>query len=219
MNIKVLTALFLLLASLLSGCAPQIYNVDLRYQPTKEIKPMITDGRKFSVTVAELIDSRKMDDNLLVGRVIRSNGTSIPVLPRHTKVSVAVSDALRRILIQSGFDVSSEKASWDLQEKTILPNWGTILIGGRIDELRIICLDNIPVKKYTADAKISLFFADIRKRRIFYHVSAKSSSSLEHIVFSEDKLESQINGVLFDAMEKILEGQETIKQIRETLKQ
>ena len=218
MNIKVLTALFLLLVSLLSGCAPQIYNVDLRYQPTKEIKPMIPDGRKFSVTVAELIDSRKMDDKLLIGRVIRRDGASIPVLPRYNKVSDAVSEALRRTLIQSGFDVSSEKALWDLQENTILPNWGTILVGGKVDELNILCLDNIPVKNYVAKAKISLFFADVQKKKIFYHVSAESSSTLEHVVFSTDKLESQINGVLFDALEKILEGQETIRQIRETLK-
>jgi hypothetical protein len=218
MKIKALALLLILLATL-SGCVPQIYNVDLRYQPTEQVQPVITDGRKFSVTVSELIDSRKIDDPLLIGKVIRRDGTSIPILPRYHKVNDALSEALRQILLQSGFDVSSEKASWNLQEDSILPNWGTILIGGTIDELDITCLDNIPVKNYAARVKISLLFADVQKKKIFYQVSTESSSSLEHVVFSEDKLESQINGALFDAMQKILEGSETIRQIHEALKQ
>ena len=218
MKIKFIASLFILWASL-TGCAPQIYHVDLRYQPTKEIQPLVTDGRTFSVTVAELIDNRKTEDSLLVGKVIRGDGAAIPVLPRYNKVGDAVSEALRRLLGQSGFDVSSEKSSWNLQESAILPGWGTIVIGGTIDELSVICHHNIPVKNYAAQAKISLFFADVQKKKIFYHVGAKSSSSLQHVVFSEDTLESQINGVLFDALEKIVEGPETIRQIREALKQ
>ncbi|MHB8830237.1 MAG: hypothetical protein ACYC6Q_12030, partial [Syntrophales bacterium] len=35
--------------TLLAGCAPKIYNVDLRYQPTKQLVPAVTDGWKFSV--------------------------------------------------------------------------------------------------------------------------------------------------------------------------
>ncbi|MBU1745320.1 MAG: hypothetical protein KJ649_10560, partial [Proteobacteria bacterium] len=31
------------------GCAPKIYNVNMRYQPTKVIPPAVTDGRKFSL--------------------------------------------------------------------------------------------------------------------------------------------------------------------------
>ncbi len=205
--------------TLLAGCAPKIYNVDLRYQPTKQLVPAVTDGRKFSVTVANFIDRRKIDDTLLLGRVIRSGASSIPVLPRYVKAPDAVAEALRKLLTQSGFNVSPEKTAWDQSEKTILPGWGTILIGGAIDELDVTCLDNIPIKKYSAKARISLVFADVQKKKIFYRVSSESSSSLEHVVFSEGKLEDQINGVLAEAMEKIFEGPETTRQIREALKQ
>ncbi len=51
------------------GCAPKLYNVNMRYQPTKAIPPAVTDGRKFSLTVATFIDRRKMEDTLLIGRV------------------------------------------------------------------------------------------------------------------------------------------------------
>ena len=205
--------------TLLAGCAPKIYNVDLRYQPTKQLVPAVTDGRKFSVTVSNFIDRRKIDDTLLLGRVISSGGTSIPVLPRYVKAPEAVAEALRKLLTQSGFNVSPEKPAWDQIEKTILPGWGTILIGGAIDELDVTCIDNIPIKKYSAKARISLVFADVQKKKIIYRVSSESSSTLEHVVFSENKLEDQINGVLAEAMEKIFEGQETARQIREALKQ
>ena len=36
------------------GCAPKIYNVNMRYQPTKAIKSAVTDGRKFSLTVSSI---------------------------------------------------------------------------------------------------------------------------------------------------------------------
>ena len=66
---------------------------------------------------------------------------------------------------------------------------------------------------------MTLIFADVQKKRVFYKVTSESSSSLDHVLFSEEKLESQINGVLSDAMEKAIEGPETGRRIREALKQ
>lgn len=209
--------LFLLTSMI--GCAPKIYNVNMRYQPTKVIPPAVTDGRKFSLTVAAFIDRRKMDDTLLIGRVIHSDGSSIPILPRYVKAQDAVAATLRELLIQSGYGVSPEKAAWDLQENTIRPDWGRLLVGGAIEELDVTCLDTIPRKHYSAKARVTLVFADVQKKRIFYRVTSESSSTLDHVIFSEEKLESQINGVLSDAMEKALEGPETAKQIRDALKE
>jgi len=209
----------LLLLVLAMGCAPKIYNVNMRYQPTKVIKPAVTDGRKFSLTVATFIDRRKMDDTLLIGRVIHSDGSSIPILPRYVKAQDAVAAALRELLIQSGYGVSPEKAAWDLQENTIRPDWGRILVGGAIEELDVTCLDTIPRKRYSAKARVTLVFADVQKKRIFYRITSESSSTLDHIIFSEEKLETQINGVLSEAMEKAVEGPETTRQIREALKE
>lgn len=201
------------------GCAPKVYNVNMRYQPTKAIKPAVTDGRKFSLTVASFIDQRKMEDTILIGRVVHSDGSSIPILPKYVKAADAVAATLRELLIQSGYGVSPEKAVWDLQENTIRPEWGTILVGGAIEELDVTCLDTFPRKHYTAKTRVTLVFADVQKKRIFYKVTSESSSSLDHVVFSEEKLESQINGTLSDAMEKALEGPETGRQIREALRQ
>jgi hypothetical protein len=213
----ILVCLLLLVSTI--GCAPKLYNVNMRYQPTKTIAPAVTDGRKFSLTVTSFIDRRKMEDTLLLGRVVHSDGSSIPILPKYVKATDAVAAALRELLIQSGYGVSPEKVEWDLQESTIRPEWGTLLVGGAIEELDVTCLEKFPQKHYTAKARVTLVFADVQKKRIFYRVTSESNSTLDHVVFSEEKLESQINGVLSDAMEKALEGPETGRQIRDALKQ
>ncbi|MBU2055136.1 MAG: hypothetical protein KKC25_09185 [Proteobacteria bacterium] len=209
----------LCLPFLASGCTPKLYSIDMRYQPTKVVVPSPDDGRKYSLTVASFLDRRKIDDPLLIGRVIKSDKSSIPILPKYVKATDAVATALRELLFKSGYAVSPYKPAWDLREETILPEWGTILVGGTIDELDVTCLDAIPRKRYTAKVKLTLVFTDVQKKRIFYRVTSESSSSLDHILFSEEKLESQINGVLSDAMEKAIEGPETGRQIREALKQ
>ena len=208
-----------LLAAFLASCAPaRIYNVDMRYVPTKTIKAAVTDGRKYSLTVAAFTDRRKIDDTIRIGRVIQSDGTPIPVLPRYVKPTDAVSAALRSLLFQAGYAVSPDRPEWDLAEASILPVWGTLLVGGSIDELDVTCVEQLTMKRYSAKARITLQFADVQKKRIFYRITSESSSSLDHILFSEERLEEQINGVLSDALEKALAGPETGRQIREALK-
>jgi hypothetical protein len=203
----------------MAGCTPKLYNIDMRYEPTKAIRPAPGDGRKYSLTVASFIDQRKISDTLLIGRVIQRDGTPIPILPKYVKPMDAVAAALRSLLTQAGYAVAPDKPAWDLQETSIRPEWGTLLVGGTIDELDVTCLDNLTMKRYSAKARVTLTFADVQKKRIFYRITSESSSSLEHIIFSEEKLQSQINGVLSDAMEKAIEGPEAARRIREALRQ
>ena len=80
----------------------------------------------------------------------------------------------------------------------------------------IICNDNIMLKKYKAEVKLSLFFANVQTGKIFYIVSAIGTSSLEHVRFSEEILEQQINGALSIAIEKIFGGNTVQSKIEET---
>lgn len=211
-------AIGLCLLFLLNGCAPKTYNINMRYEPTKIIQSAVTDGRKYSLTVASFIDQRKIDDTLLIGRVIKSDGTPIPILPRYVKPADAVAAALRALLFKTGYSVAPDKPAWDLDEKTIKPEWGTILVGGTIDDLDVTCIEMFTMKRYSAKVRVTLIFADVLKKRIFYRVVSESTSTLDHIFTSEERLESQINGVLADAMEKAIEGTETGRQIQEALK-
>jgi hypothetical protein len=203
---------------LFGGCTPQIYNVSMRYEPTKDIPAAVTDGRKHSLTVASFVDLRKIEDTLLIGRVIKSDGTPIPVLPRYAKPTDAVTSALRELLSKSGYTVALERPVWDLDEQTLKPEWGKILVGGTIDALDVTCVEMLTMKRYSARVRLTLIFADVQMKRIFYRVVSESTSSLDHIVTSEGKLESLINGALSDAIEKAFEGPETGHQIQEALK-
>jgi hypothetical protein len=211
-------AVFLCLLGMLSGCTPKIYNINMRYEPTKVIPPAVTDGRKYTLSVASFIDQRKMEDTQLIGRVIKSDGTPIPILPRYVKPTDVIAAALRDVLVKSGYTVAPDRPVWDLSEATIRPEWGTILVGGTIDTLDVSCVKTLTMKRYSATVRVTLIFADVQKKKIFYRLASESSSSLDHIFFSEKRLESQINSVLSDAIEKALEGPETVRQIREVLK-
>jgi hypothetical protein len=190
----------------------------MRYEPTKAIPAAVTDGKKFPVTVATFVDQRKMEDTIVLGRVIKSGGTAIPILPRYTKPADAVTAALRDVLGKAGYSVAPERPAWNLSEATIRPEWGPILVGGTIDVLDVTCVKALTLNRYSATARVTLVFADAAKKRIFYRLTSESSSSLEHPILSEKRLESQINSVLADAIEKAIEGPETARQIREALK-
>ena len=208
---------FGLLLSLI-GCAPKLYSIDMRFEPTKVIPPALNDGRKYSLTVASFVDRRKMEDTILIGRVIQADGTPIPILPRYVKPTDAVASALRTLLFKAGYAVSPDKPAWDLSENAIRPEWGTLLVGGSIDALDVTCVETFTMKRYSAKARVTLWFADVQKKRIFYRVTSESNSSLDHIFFSEGKLENEINGVLSSAMESVIGGAETGRRIREALK-
>jgi hypothetical protein len=210
-------AVCLCLLFLLSGCAPKLYNVNMRYEPTKVIPAAVTDGRKYSLTVASFTDLRKIDDPLMIGRVIKSDGTPIPILPRYVKPTDAVAAALREVLSKSGYTVAADRPAWDLDENSLRTEWGKILVGGTIDTLDVTCIEMFTMKRYSAKVRLTLIFADTQTKRIFYRIVSESTSSLDHIITSEEKLESQINGVLSDAIEKAIEGPETGRQIQEAL--
>jgi hypothetical protein len=210
-------AFFLLLIGALNGCTPQIYNVNMRYEPTKVIPPAVTDAKKYSITEAPLIDQRKLEDPLLIGKVITSSGTPVPILPRYVKPTEAVTAALREVLGKSGYAVTPVRTAWNFNEAEILPEWGAILLGGTIDTLDVTCTETFMKSRYNATVRVTLIFADVPKKKIFYRLVSESSSSLDHVFFSEERLESQINGVLSDAVEKAIEGPETARQIREAL--
>jgi len=200
---------------LLAGCSPALYSVDMKYVPSRVMPRTEGTGEIITVTVAAFEDRRKIDDKMIIGWVVKSDGERIPVLPKFVKPSVAVTSPLKDFLARAGYRISPESPVWDLKEESIRKEWGSILIGGSIDELEVICRDSLTVKKYSAKVKITVVFADAQKGKIFYTVTSGSDVSLEHVLFSEERLEEQINAALSDAIEKIFEGKEIGAKIRE----
>jgi len=198
------------------GCAPALYSVDMKYVPTKSIREMKAPEKKIKITVAAFEDLRTVSDTMVIGRVIKSHRQNIPVLPKYVKPPMAVASAMKDVLLKAGYQVSPDVPRWNLKEESIRKEWSPILIGGSIDELEVICEDKVTITKYRAQAKITVFLANTQTSKIFYKVSAKSSVSLEHILFSEERLEEQINTALSDAIDKIFEGNEITAKILDT---
>jgi hypothetical protein len=198
------------------GCAPALYSVDMKYVPTKPISEMKGSEKKIKITVAAFEDLRTISDTTVIGRVIKPDGQNIPVLPKFVRPPTAVASALKDIFLKAGYQVAADTPRWDLKEESIRKEWGPILIGGSIDELEVICEDKVTITKYRAKAKITVFIANTETGKVFYKVSTHSSVSLEHLLFSEERLEEQINTALSDALEKIFEGNEITAKILDT---
>lgn len=207
----------LLLAINLIACAPSLYSINMKYEPTAGLRPADGAKGKFLVTVATFEDSRKIPDKMKIGQVTKVDGGKIPVFPKYVKPKEAVTAGMKEYLGKAGFTISGEKPAWDLKADSLRKEWGDLVIGGTIEDLNVSCEDLMPSKKYRAKAKLTVYFADVKKKWIFYKTTAESSSSLDHVLFSEQRLENQMNGVLSDVIEKIFEGGEAERKITATL--
>ncbi len=216
--IKLVSLLFI--ALFFMSCAPvSLYTIDVRYSPAATSVPQVTEkGKKFMVTVARFNDVRNVEDKLVIGKVVKPDGKKIPVLPKYTKPVDAVLKGMQAYLEDIGYDVSSETPDWDLKKDSIDKKWGEVLIGGTIDEFEVVCLKGTPVKKYNTKVKFTVYFADVKRQKIFYKIAVETKPSLEHVRFSEEMLAKQINGGLTEAIENIFEGREIYEKIQSALK-
>ncbi len=210
---------FVFAAIFFMSCAPvSLYTIDLRYSPTSTSVSQVTEkGKKFRVTVARFNDIRNVEDKMVIGKVVKPDGKKIPVFPKYTKPVDALLKGMQAYLEDVGYDVSSETPDWDLKKDSIDEKWGEVLIGGTIDDFEVICLKGIPVKKYNTKVKFTVYFADVKRQKIFYKIAVETKPSLEHVRFSEEMLAKQINGGLTEALEKVFEGREIYQKIQSAL--
>ncbi len=218
--VTTITLVSLSLALLLvMSCAPvSLYTIDLRYSPTATSVPQVTEkGKAFVVTVARFNDVRNVEDKLVIGKVVKSNGKNIPILPKYTKPVDVILKGMQAYLEDIGYEVSSETPQWDLTKESIDKEWEDVLIGGTIDAFEVVCLKGIPVKKYRTKVKFTVYFADVKRQKIFYKIAVETKPSLEHVRFNEKMLAKQINGGMTEAIEKIFEGRDIYEKIQAAL--
>jgi hypothetical protein len=208
---------FLTMLCLIS-CAPSIYSIDMKYQAGRDRSAATSGNGKVRVTTASFEDMRKTQDKMMIGKVIKLNGGQIPVAPKYRTPQDAIALGFKEYFSKSGFTVSGERPFWNLQESSIQSQWGDVVVGGSIDELEVICRDELPTKKYQTTVKLTVFFADVQKRQILLKTSAQSSASLEHVFFSEEKMQQLLNETLSDAIEKVFEDGKAERKILDAVK-
>ena len=208
----------LLVLTLFFSCSPiNLYTVNMGYLPPEG--SAATSARVVSVpiTVAGFTDARKMDDTMVIGTVVLSDGKTVPVLPKYLRPVNAVTDGIRKCLSAEGYSLSPETPAWNLQSNTIEKQWGTVLIGGSIDRLEVVCQKDSVKKTYRTDVKLTIVFADVKGARIISTIEAAATSSLVHVRFSEELLGQQISEALSKAIRQVCGDGKTIPKILEQI--
>ena len=193
----------------LSACAPvSPYTIDINYNPGDTTPEFNKNNWKLLLTVAKFNDLRQEEDKMVIGKVIKSDGTEIPVFPKFRIPSDAVTHAVKDYLTKAGNRLSTDTPAWDLKNDTINQEWGDIIIGGNIHEFEIICNKKLPIRKYTARVKFVAAFANVRKPETIVKITVESTPTLEHIRFSEEKIEEVMNDAMSIAIRRVFESQE-----------
>jgi hypothetical protein len=212
----------LLISFTVSGCAPtRLYSVNMNYNAEQAVIPAYLKaadkGRVEKISVAELIDVRQADDQMVIGRVVEKDGTETLVLPKHIRPTQAIAAGIKEYLAKAGYKTSRNAGKWDLKEETIPETDSKIILGGSIEELDISCKKGFPTDSYKAKIKFSLVLAATAKKKILYRSSVEIDTVLEHFSFSEERLEKQINVALAEAIEKIFDDRKTVQKMKEAI--
>jgi hypothetical protein len=203
------------------GCAgPSLYSVNMYYDAEQASIPAYLKADKASsaiISVAEFIDTRRMDDRLVIGHVVEKDGMKNLVLPKNVKATKAISKGIKEYLRKAGYKVSDKIVQWDLKEETMPKEDFKILIGGNIDELEISCRRNFPTNTYATNMKLTIVFTDMAKGKILYQSKVESSYTKEYFWFSEENLGEQAGIALGDAIEKLFEDKVVVQKLKESI--
>lgn len=209
----------LLVLTVFFSCAPvNLYTINMGYLPSEGSATGTSGAGNTPITVAAFTDARAIDDTMVIGTVVLSDGTTIPILPKQVRAVDAVTDGIKKCLSAEGYPLSPENPAWNLQSDSIDKLWGTaLLIGGSIDRLEVACHKDGIKKTYRTDVKLTIVFADVRGARILRTMEAAATSSLVHVRFSEEILGQQISETLSKAIRQACGDGKTIPQILEQM--
>jgi len=214
----------LLLMFIISGCAgPNLYSINMYYDVEKTVVPAYlkadTKASSAVISVAEFNDTRLVDDQLVIGRVVKDGGAKVLVFPKNVQTTKIIAYGIKNYLKKAGYKVAERIEQWNLKEENMPQGDSKIIIGGNIEELEIFCRKSMPTNSYKSNIKLSIFFADMAKGKILYKTTVESSYSKENVLFSENILGEQADIVLADAIEKLFEDKNVAQKLKEALAQ
>ena len=201
---------------IIAACAEvSNYAINIDYIPQKSVTHNNSAQRMFSITVATFNDVRTVADKAIIGKKVKSKNDKIIALATADNPARAVSSAFRYFLLREGYSVDREMPEWDLRDHAINSTWGTLIIGGSIDELEVVCRSERAGVQYDSRVKIHVVFADVQRKKILRTTTLESMATLKHIKCSGEMMQEQINSALSMAIEKVAENGELDKIIAE----
>ena len=218
MRIKLLLSLIIIVACITACAEVSNYAININYIPQKGITRKNSAQGKFAITIAAFNDTRTVDDKTIIGKKVKSKDDKILALATAENPSRDVSSAFRYFLLKAGYSVDEVMPEWDLRDSSISSAWGTLVIGGSIDELEVICRTEGAGVQYNTRVKLHVVFADVQRKKILHTTTLESTATLKHLMCSGEMMQEQINGALSMAIEKIAENGELDKIIAEISK-
>lgn len=203
-----------------SSCATvSVYNIDLRYEPTKHITKSDINIEKITFTITSFNDLREVENRIIIGKVIDSKGKEVPIATIKEKPAHAVTLAFRDAFYKAGLSISDIIPQWDLKEGSLKSEWGSIVIGGEVFKLEILVKDGIAMKHYETNIKLRLTIGDSRTSKIFYIPSYEATNRVTDITFSEEKAQKYLNSSLSALIERIISDYELWNKIEKQFTQ
>jgi hypothetical protein len=195
--------------SFISACAEfSHYAINIHYIPQKANFQNNSIKRKCAMTIATCNDTRTVDDKTVIGKKVKSKDDKILALATAEDPARDVAEAFKMFLLKAGYDVDKAMPKWDLRDSSIDSAWKMLVIGGNIHELEVICRSEGAGVQYNSRVKLQLVFADVQRKKILHTTTLESSSTLKHLLCSEEMMQEQINSALSMAIDKIAENGE-----------
>lgn len=202
----------------LMACTPvKQYAITMTSDPVRNVSPAGEQIKGIVLTVAEFIDVRATNDTKQIGRVIESDGESIPVISVSINPADAVTSAVKSYLKRAGYTLSKVTPAWDLKPDTIPKRWGQFLVGGKIDEMEIVCEKTSMKANYRTRVVLSMYLVDIQSASVIHSYTVQDESKREDVNLTEDDLRKhltiEVNNAVTDAIEKLLDPKNINVQI------
>ena len=210
----------LLWIMILSWCAANLYSINMYYDAEKAVIPAYLQAKgksSVAVAVAEFTDVRQIEDRLVIGRVVKSNGSKSLVFPKSIPPTKTIAHGIKNYLRKAGYSVADKLEPWNVQEGNIPPGDAKLLIGGSIEELDIQCRKGSLTNSYTGNVRLNVVLADMAHGKILHRSQVESTYSREYPLFSENILGEQADIVLADAIEKLFEDKAVAQKLKEAL--
>ena len=215
MRVKLILYLSVIIFNITACAEVSNYAINIDYIPQKSVTHNNSAQQMFSITVATFNDVRTVADKAIIGKKVKSKNDKIIALATADNPARAVSSAFRYFLLREGYTVDREMPEWDLRDQAINSTWGTLVIGGSIDELEVVCRSERAGVQYDSRVKLHVLFADVQRKKILHTTTLESIAALKHIKCSGEMMQEQINSALSLAIEKVSENGELDKIIAE----
>jgi hypothetical protein len=204
---KKLIMLCCVLAPALLSCAMSgYYRLNVQYVPQKATVTADTGLQQYIITAAQFTDERSVLDKSVIGKRVHADGSELKAVSQTIPPTEVVGIAIKEAFQKNGYTVFGGTPDWDGTERTIQKGWGNMVVGGFIEELDVVSTTGFLSAEYDTKVKLRVVFADVTHKRILYTTTLDSASSYKNILFSQSRMEQEINSALSIAIEKMFEN-------------